>query len=603
MRSSGATAGIPGRLRHPPQRASAAVIAWALLSAFQPPPVPTPPTRDELRGTITPPRPDQRPRLNVEGELDRAPCALDRPEYEAIRITPSAVEFENLKGLAPADLRGAYAPYLGSEQPLSVICRIRDRAAAMLREAGYIAAVEVPEQRIEGGLIRFRVLSAKLVALRVRGDAGANERQIATYLEKLTGQEVFNRYEAERYLLLAGDLPGYNVRLALRPAGTAPGEVVGEVTVVRLPGQLDFNVQNFGSSPVGREGALLRGQLFALTGLGDRTVVALYSTLDFEEQQTLQIAHDFRLGGEGLQIAGQVTYSWAEPETGNPFIKLNSRTLFASLEANYPLVRSQRLNLIAGGGFDLSDQEIEFNGLPLSQDRLRTVFATLDFAATAPVTGTQRAARLLPEWVLDGGIELRQGLDVLGASKACGPAFENCINPGQVPPARFEGIPTATVVRARLAAEARPMPDITFFLGATAQYSDDPLFAFEEFSAGNYTVGRGYDPATLVGDKGVGLQAELRFGRLDPQSADDFEVQPYLFFDSAWVDNEDQLFVTDVREDLHSAGGGIRALVGDRAQLDLVFAVPLVEAGLFAETPDPRVLFSFTTRLWPWSSR
>jgi hemolysin activation/secretion protein len=552
---------------------------------------------------VTPPTPDRRPRLNVEGELDRMPCALDSAEYEAIRFTPSAVQFENLKGLSEEDLRAAYAPYLGSDQPLSVICRIRDRAAAMLREAGYIAAVEVPEQRIEGGVIRLRVLAAKLVGLRVRGDAGANERLIARYLEKLRGQEVFNRFEAERYLLLAGDLPGYNVRLALRPAGTVPGEVVGEVTVVRLPGQLDLNVQNFGSRAVGREGALLRGQLFGLTGLGDRTVAAFYSTLDFAEQQTLQIAHDFRLGGEGLQISGQATYSWARPETGTPFINLESRTLFASLEANYPLVRSQSFNLIAGAGFDVSDQSIEFNTLPLSEDHLRTAFVSLDFAAAARVDARQRAARRLPEWVVEGGVELRQGLDILGASAACGPGFVNCISPGQVPPARFEGIPTATVVRARMAAEARPFGDVTFFLGATAQYSGDPLFAFEEFSAGNYTVGRGYDPATLVGDKGVGLQAELRFGRLDPQSPGDLVVQPYLFFDSAWVGNEDRLFVTDVREDLHSAGGGVRALLGDRAQLDLVVAVPLVAAGLFAETPDPRILFSFTTRLWPWSPR
>ena len=585
-------------------RASVVALAWASLCAFtQPPAVPTPPTRDELRGTVTPPRPDQRPRLNVEGELDRAACALDRPEYEPIRFTPSRVEFDGLKGLSAEELRAAYSPYLGAEQPLSVICRIRDRAAAMLREAGYIAAVEVPEQRIEGGVVRFRIITAKLVGLRVRGDGGNNERQIARYLEKLSNREVFNRYEAERYLLLAGDLPGYNVRLALRPAGTVPGEVVGEVTVVRLPGQLDFNVQNFGSRPVGREGALLRGQLFGLTGLGDRTVVALYSTLDFEEQQTLQVAHDFRLGGEGLQVAGQLTYSWAKPETGSPFIDLRSRTLFASLEANYPLIRTQRFNLIAGGGLDLSDQVIEFNTLQLSEDRLRTAFLTLDVSAAAPVGAAQRAARLQPEWLVEAGVELRQGLDILGASPACGPGFVNCISPGAVPPARFEGIPTATVVRGRLAAEARPTPHVTFFLGATAQYSGDPLFAFDEFSAGNYTVGRGYDPATLVGDNGLGLQAEIRFGRLQPQSPDDIAVQPYLFFDSAWIDNEDRLFVTAGREDLHSAGGGIRALLGDRAQLDLVLAVPLVRAGLLTDTPGPRVLFSFTTKLWPWSSR
>ena len=32
-----------------------------------------------------------------------------------------------------------------------MICEIRDRAATILREAGYIAAVEVPEQRIADG--------------------------------------------------------------------------------------------------------------------------------------------------------------------------------------------------------------------------------------------------------------------------------------------------------------------------------------------------------------------------------------------------------------------------------------------------------------------
>ena len=55
---------------------------------------------------------------------------------------------------------------------------------------------------------------------------------------------MFNRYEAERYLLLASDLPGYTVRLTLRPAGGAPGDVIGDVTVQRTPAYVDFNVEN-----------------------------------------------------------------------------------------------------------------------------------------------------------------------------------------------------------------------------------------------------------------------------------------------------------------------------------------------------------------------
>jgi hemolysin activation/secretion protein len=580
-----------------------AATGWLALGAFAQPPTPQPPTRDDIRAPVRPRTTDAPSRLQVEGELARAPCALDAPEYAAIRFTPSAVTFENLVGLPEADLRAAYAPYLGSEQPLSVICRIRDRASAILREAGYIAAVEVPEQRIEGGQVRFRVLMAKLVSLRVRGDAGNNERLIAAYLRHLTDQPVFNRYQAERYLLLASDLPGYNVRLALRPAGTAPGEVIGEVTVVRLPGQLDVNLQNFGSRAVGREGGLIRGQLFGLTGMGDRTSLAFYTTADFQEQQTLQAAHEFRVGSEGLQISGQVTYAWADPETGEPLIDIQSRTLFASVEASYPFIRTQRFSLFGGIGFDWSDQDVEFNTLALSRDHLRTAFATLDVAAAAPLSAADRAARRGPAWRFEGGVEVRQGLNMFGASEGCGAGFANCIAPGVIAPSRLEGQPDATVLRARFAGEARPIPNVTFFLGATGQYAFDPLFGFEEFSAGNYTVGRGYDPATLIGDKGLGVQAELRFGRLDPQSPKDLAVQPYLFVDAAWVGNEDALFISPGRQNLYSVGAGVRAAFGDRVQLDATFAVPLTRAGLFDETPDPRFLISLTTRLWPWSTR
>ena len=598
----GDTVGRPARVRRAHALAFCS-LAWFSLAAFAQPPMPVPPTREEIRGPVRPPAREQGGRLSVEGELAPAPCALDSPEYESIRVTPSAVTFENLAGLGQADLRPAYAPYVGSEQPISVVCRIRDRAAAILREAGYIAAVEVPEQRIEGGQIRFRVVMAKLVSLRVRGDAGNNERLIASYLRHLADQPVFNRFDAERYLLLAGDIPGYNVRLALRPAGTVAGEVIGEVTVVRLPGQLDVNLQNYGSRAVGREGGLVRGQLFGLTGLGDRTVLAVYSTADFDEQQTVQAAHDFRIGSEGLQIAGQVTYSWAHPNTGDPFIDIKSRTFFASLEANYPFIRTQRLSLTGGVGADWADQDVEFNTLALSRDHLRTVYATIDLAAAAPVSAAERTARLGPQWQIEAGLELRKGLGIFGASDSCGVNFINCVAPGIVPPSHLEGRSDASVVRARVAGEARPFPNITFFLGATAQYASDPLLSFEEFSAGNYTVGRGYDPATLVGDKGFGFQAEVRFGHLNPQGPRDLAIQPYVFFDSAWVGNEDQVFVATGNQNLHSVGGGIRAVLGDQVQLDAALAVPLVRAGLLTDTPDPRFLISLTTRLWPWSIR
>ena len=152
-----------------------------------------------------------------------------------MRVTITGATFDNL---GPRLARRAAPRLCGVSRQGPAdrgVCEIRDAAATILRRKGYLAAVQVPAQRIENGVVRFDVLMAKLVAVQVRGDAGRAERLIAGYLERLTGEEVFNEREAERYLLLARDLPGYDVRLTLRPAGTAPGEVIGEVTVVRTP--------------------------------------------------------------------------------------------------------------------------------------------------------------------------------------------------------------------------------------------------------------------------------------------------------------------------------------------------------------------------------
>jgi hemolysin activation/secretion protein len=582
---------------------AASACLCAVPAFAQPSPVqPAPPTREEI-DRPAPPRVEQpSARLTVEGGVERAPCALDRPDYQNIRFTLRDVVFDDLRGLTAEQLHAAYAPYVGQENNVAVICEIRDRAATILRDAGYIAAVEVPEQRIADGTVHFTVLMAKLVGVRVRGDAGRSERLIASYLNRLTEQEVFNRYEAERYLLLAGDLPGYDVRLALRSAGAARGEVIGEVTVVHRPVMVDLNVQNLGSRELGRWGALLRGQIYGLTGLGDRTTLALYSTADTDEQQTVQVGHDFRVGSEGLAFGGQLTYSWASPDIGIPNVDIDSRTLFATVEASYPFIRRQARTLRGSIGLDLINQDIRFNAIPINRDRLRVAFARLDFDALGLSPGNPRYTPAEPLWHLGVNAEVRQGLSLLGASDGCGPGLVACLAPGAVPPTRFEGDPTATVLRGRVSGEVRPVPRLTFAADLRAQYSSHPLFSFEEFSAGNYTAGRGYDPGALLGDSGAGIQAELRYGTQYPRRPDQLVAEPYLFYDHAWVWNQDTLFAIG-RQELSSIGGGVRAAYGDMFRIDVFVAHPLDRLPLQTERGDTRILVSLTARLWPWRSR
>jgi hemolysin activation/secretion protein len=139
-------------------------------------------------------------------------------------------------------------------------------------------------------------------------------------------------------------------------------------------------------------------------------------------------------------------------------------------------------------------------------------------------------------------------------------------------------------------------------LGARGQYAWKPVLSFEEYSAGNYTVGRGYDPGALLGDRGFGTQAEIRFGSRIPVNARKAAFEGYVFWDYTDVRNLGRLVLSAGTQHLNSVGGGAR-INFDRFALDAALAVPLTRVGLPAERPDPRLLVSLTSRLFPWTYR
>ena len=572
-------------------------VAWPAVASAQTAQELLPPTREEVTRPEQTTPPNRAPRLEVEGGIERAPCALDSPDFANIKFTLRDVQFEGLQGMSAQELASAYAPYVGTEQPISVVCDVRDRAATILRDAGYIAAVQVPEQHIADGVVHLRVLMAHLTQVRVRGDASRAEQTIAGYLNELTKQPVFNRYEAERYLLLASDLPGYNVRLTLRPAGTTPGDVIGDVTVQRIRAYVDANIQNAGSRALGRWGGLVRAQMFGLTGLGDRTTVSLFSTADFHEQQTVQIGHDFRVGPQGLSFSGNFTYAWARPDI--PDAHVLARTLLSTVEADYPFIRRQASSLRGAVGLDYVNQDVKLSGIPLTRDRLRVGFLRLGWDRINTDFSREGSSLVEPVWRMTSSLELRKGLDLFGASDPCAPTGPPCFGLGDVPPSRAEGIATAGAVRGTLYGEFRPVQHLTVAVGARAQYAWKPLLSFEEFSVGNYTVGRGYDPGTLLGDRGFGTQAELRFGSRIPSGPKSAAVEGYGFWDHAAVKNLDKVVLAGTRH-VDSVGAGARVNF-NRFALDTSLAIPLTRVGLDNKKPPKRLLISLSSRLWPWS--
>lgn len=552
-----------------------------------------PPTREEIDPSLRT-APQEPGRLRVEGEIERAPCALAEPEFGKVRLTVTAATFNNLAPVDPEVLKPAYAPYLGTEQPISVLCEIRDTAATILRNQGYLAAIQVPVQQIVDGAVRFEVLYARMSAIRVMGEPGPDSRLIERYLQPLADGKPFNRLSAERNLLLARSLPGYQIRLSLRPTGNSPGDMVGEVRVDHQPVVADISVQNLAAADTGRFGMQARVQFNGLFKQGDRTVISAYTTAQIDEQQVYQFGHDLALGSDGLRIGARATYAITRPDI--PGAQIDGRTFYASLEANYPLKLSQAASLTGSAGLEIVQQTIRFGGLPFARDRLRIGYLRLDGEAM-DLSGKGPGGTI--GWRARGSLQLRQGFSIMGASQDCRGGNPACAAPGFVPLSVGGADPTPTLIRAQAEFEVRPFRNATVLLAPRGQYSGQTLPAFEQFSTGNYSVGRGFDPGALSGDSGLGFQLEAR---LDPRRLTkdaNLSYQPYVFADQALVWRNG---VPGSRK-LQSAGGGVRLFLPGRMRLDMSGAAPLSRLPFEASKRPARFLMTLTTNVLPWRKR
>lgn len=557
------------------------------------------PTRDELkvgRDAQTPAT-----QLAVEDGVERGPCPLADPAFAATRVTFSAVEFTGLPGIAASELEPTWRAFAGRDLPIAALCEVRDRAATLLRGRGFLAAVQIPPQRIEpNGAVRMDVLAARLVELEVRGDAGGAEKLIAGHLEPLTREEWFNTSAAERNLLLLRDLPGYDARLTLRSAQRNPGEVIGAIQVSRVPVELVVGAQNLGAKATGREGLFAEVAFNGLLGIGDRTTASIYNTVDWDEQRIIRFGHELALGASGVRLGGSALFGHSEPSlAGGGF---ETDTFAAEVHLRGALVRSQRTSVYATGGLELVDQELSFGAVPLSDDELRVAFARLDHGAIAPesVAGQGGFSPAEPRWRVANAFEVRKGLGILGASEDCS-TLANCLPPN-VPISNVFADPQALVVRYEGQFEFRPARRVTVALAPLAQWANNPLLAYEQVSLGNYTIGRGLDPGIAVGDRAVGAAFELRFGSRIAGAQGGVAIEPFAFADwaKAWID--DGGTNPDPRAVL-TAGAGVRGRWRDQFDFGVTFAAPLRRAGYQTERSDPRVLFTLTARLLPWGDR
>ena len=523
------------------------------------------------------------PNMKVERDGGmKAPCPFDGSE---LKVTLTGVKFVDARGGELSDklvgsLSGVTVPQ--GLQPLSVVCVVRDAANQALREDGWIASVQVPQQDLQG-ILRLDVVSARISEIRVNGNPGPYRNALASVLDPLRALDPLNERDAERILLKANDIPGLSVRLALVPSGEAPGVVIGNLSVDFERYAAYFNARNYNARSIGRETGFARIDVHGLTGLSDVTFVGGQTTFDFEEQYIVQVGHEFGLGPSGLRLGGQFTQAWARPDIQN--LDLESTTTLANVSLSYPLVRTPLKSSNLSLGFDYIDQDNSVGPVSLSKDSLRTLYVRAD--TQGRIDRIDRSTLV----AYSAFAEVRQGLNVFGASGFSG--FFGFAETDGVSASRPFGDSEALVVRGGV--------DATLFINETfdlrtrieGQWTDDPLLNFDEYSIGNLSIGRGYDPGANSGDRAIGFSGEVGVKLFEKGAS---RVQAFGFYDVVKLENLDP-FTPSPQRTLTSVGGGVRYFMGQGLTAEVAYAKPLDRAlAIDAEKPPERVLFSLTTR-------
>jgi hemolysin activation/secretion protein len=276
-----------------------------------------------------------------------------------------------------------------------------------------------------------------------------------------------------------------------------------------------------------------------------------------------------------------MNYSNAVYKAGEEYAPLDIRgkAHVAGVYITGPVIKEIGRSLDARFGFDYKDINDRILGEVMSRDRIRVfnLGATYDFSDN-----------LLGRNIISlTGYQGVRGL--LGGSRNNDPETSRLHSDGAF---------------RKFTAELTRMQGLKgnhyLMLKATGQYSRDSLFSAEQFTTGGAWGVRGFKPASLSGDSGYLLSAEVYMPPPYPE-ARIFnqrlgEVLKFvLFADNGGVYRNDVQPGEDKDDSLTSLGAGVRISYGKRFSLKLDWAAPRTEGKFHAGNAETylHVTFSF----------
>lgn len=470
--------------------------------------------------------------------------ALDGPDGAPSFIL-NGVTIDGVSVYSRADLAPLYADYLAREVSVADLAAIAQAITDHYRADGYFLARAVtPRQDEETGLARLVVYEGHVDQVAFSGDAAP---AVGALLNDIVEIRPLRLAELDRRLALANDLPGVKVAARLEPDFDDPARhrLVVTTTVKTFEGQLFAD--NRGGESAGPWQVYARGALNSVARSGDQISVGLLTTpSDTREFAQVDVAYSHPLPtGGSLRLGAAVS----EARNGADGIAaaLGNRSQSASLRLTHPVVRRQDRSLWLTGAVDVRRSEQDWAAGQLVDELVVARLALQGHVDTS-------------EGYATGLAQISHGLGGLGGEPGSGRSRRDA-------DATFWKINANTSYYRNVGSKAG------LYLAANGQWSPDHLLASEEFAAGGLPVGRAYDYAEIMGDKGLAGLAEFRVG-WDPNLRPLTFFQTYAFVDGAkvWNDGAPAGWSSAA---LASAGAGVRLVFSEELSLRAEAAKPL----------------------------
>lgn len=504
--------------------------------------------------------------------------AAEDPGNPIGRFDVSRFEVEGNTLLQPEAMRALLAPYAGKGRDFGHVQRALEALEAAYHQRGYkLVQVVLPEQELNQGVVRLRVVETRIGSVTVQGNRFFNAANVRRSLPGLREGEVPAIDDISSSLRMANESPARKTTLNLQGGGQEG--VVDAVLKVQdeKPWSIGMNLDNAGQPATGRTNLGVLFQHANVAGL-DHVLSLQYQTTVEEPNRVGVYGVGYHIPLYGLGDSIDLFGSYSDVDSGTVsagLVNLNISGRGTVLGARYNQTLARRgeydAKLIYGIDYKAYQSDVQIPGVPLQLGNDVTVRPlSLTYAGTwAP------GASVLNYYV--------SAIHNLPGGENGGARDFNL--------ARLGATASYKMVRFGASLSQAFANDWQMRLMFNGQRTPDPLVPGEQFGAGGASSVRGFHEREVINDSGYYGSAEIYTPNLcSGLPWGGAQCRALGFIDGARLARNRPLPGEQARDSISSVGLGLRILLQKQLAMQLDFGHAM-EGGATTSSSDNRLHF------------